>query len=365
MKRILLGSSALVGIALFASTASAQVTVRLGGFVNFEAGFLSDDLIDSLDEIVSGDDTDDDGFDFRNDTEVHIRADGKADNGLLYGTKIEIDSSGTSLNYDEAVLYVAGGWGRLELGDEDGASDTLTIFAPVVGIGQLDGDFADFGAPDTLIKPVDSSDSTKATYYTPRFAGFQAGISYAPQISDGGDSVVLNGINDIALTDAGDTPAGGFYDDVVEIGANYSTEISGFSVAVGGGWTFASAKDVTIGGAPLDTEDLNSWGGGAQVGFGGFTVGGGYIQADLTGDDADGWNAGIAYETGPFGVAVQYNDYDTGGLASADVSLITGGATYTLAPGLTVGADLAWYDVEQVGDDNEGWVGILSTRAAF
>lgn len=358
MKRILLGTSALAGVALFASTASAQVTVRLGGFVNFEAGFLSDDIFDSLDEIVSGDDETNDGFDFRNDTEVHIRADGKADNGLLYGTKIEIDSSGTSLNYDEANLYVAGGWGRLELGDEDGASDTLTVFAPVVGIGQVDGDFADFGAPDVLIKPVDSSDSTKATYYTPRFAGFQAGISYAPQIDDGGDSVVLTGLDDASA-------GGGPYEDVVEIGASYTTDISGFSVALGGGWTFGSAKDATVGGVPVEGDDLNSWGGGAQVGFGGFTVGGGYIQADLTGDDADGYNVGASYENGPWGVAVQYSDYDTGGLASADTSLISGGATYTLAPGLSVSADLGWYDVEQVGDDNDGWIGILSTRAAF
>jgi outer membrane protein OmpU len=359
MKRILLGTSALVGVALFASQASAQITVRLGGFVNFEAGFLSDDIFDSIGEIGDDDEDTEDGFDFRNDTEVHIRADGKADNGLLYGTKIEIDASGTSLNYDEANLYVAGGWGRLEMGDEDGASDTLTVFAPVVGIGQVDGDFADFGAPDVLIKPVDSGDSTKLTYYTPRIAGFQAGVSYAPQIDDGGDSVVLNGLDD---EDAG----GGLYDDVVELGVSYATDIAGFSVAAGGGWTFASAKETTdLLGNPIDEEDLNSWGGGVQVGFGGFTVGGGYIRADLTGEDADGWNAGASYENGPWGVAVQYSDYDTGGLASADASLISGGATYTLAPGLTVSGDLGWYDVEQVGEDNEGWVGILSTRVAF
>jgi outer membrane protein OmpU len=355
MKRILLGTSALAGVALFASAASAQVTVRLGGFVNFEAGFLSDDLQDSFEQLIGDEEDDDsDGFDFRNDTEVHVRADGKADNGLLYGVKIEIDSSGTSLNYDEANLYIAGGWGRLELGDEDGASDTLTVFAPVVGIGQIDGDFADFGAPDVLIKPVDSGDATKATYYTPRFAGFQAGVSYAPQIDDGGDSVVLNGVDD--------SEEGGLYDDVVELGASYATDIAGFSVAVGGGYTFGSAKEVAD---VAGEEDLNSWGAGAQVGFGGITVGGGYIQADLTGEDAEGWNAGASYENGPWGVAAQYSSFETGGLASADASLISGGATYTLAPGLTVSADLGWYDVEQIGEDNDGWVGILSTRAAF
>lgn len=351
MKKVLLGTSALVGVALFANTASAQITVRLGGTMEFQAGFLTDDLLDSLDP----NDDAEDGYDFRTDTEVIVRADGKADNGLLYGAKIEIEAGGggNDLDYDEAGMYVAGDWGRLEFGDDDGASDALSVFAPVVGIGQIDGDFGEYGAPGTVIKPLDTGDSTKVTYFSPRFAGFQAGVSFAPHSGDQGDNVLLDE----------DDAAGGAFKDVAEVGAQYQTSFGQFAVVVGGGWTFGDAKPIA--GIPNSDGDLNSFGGGVQVGWGGIQVGGGYVQSDIPGDDQEGWNVGAAYETGPWGIAAQYHAYETGGFASADTSLITAGTTYTVAPGLTVGADIGWFDVEQLGDDDDGFVGILATKVTF
>ena len=42
-----------------------------------------------------------------------------------------------------------------------------------------------------MIRPMDSDQSTKITYYTPRAAGFQAGISYTPEVdnADSGEAV--------------------------------------------------------------------------------------------------------------------------------------------------------------------------------
>ena len=37
-------------------------------------------------------------------------------------------TGGNSITTDEASVYVAGFWGRLELGDFDGAADTLAIY---------------------------------------------------------------------------------------------------------------------------------------------------------------------------------------------------------------------------------------------
>ena len=45
---------------------------------------------------------------------------------------------------NEASVYLSGTWGRIELGDFDGAADTLAIYAPLVGIEQIDGDAYDF-----------------------------------------------------------------------------------------------------------------------------------------------------------------------------------------------------------------------------
>src|SRR4051794_8485101 len=67
---------------------------------------------------------------FQIEAEIVVRADGKADNGLLYGAKVEFQNStptlsSTGVGTDEASVYLAGTWGRLELGDFDGAADTL------------------------------------------------------------------------------------------------------------------------------------------------------------------------------------------------------------------------------------------------
>jgi outer membrane protein OmpU len=331
MKKILFATTAAAALAAFSAPASAQMTVTLGGNVDFQAGFWDVDADDSTDR------------DFRNNTEVHVNADGKADNGLLYGVKIEIDSSGSSLEYDEANLYVAGAWGRIELGDQDGASDQLAVFAPVVGIGQLDGDYADYigelGAATYYVP--DSSDATKATYFTPTFAGLRAGISYAPE-DDGGDSVIRN------EADRGD------FSDFIEAGVNYSGEFSGFSVALGAGYSQAEAN-------AAGADDPSAWQAGAQVGFGGFAVGGGYVDMDDTGLK-NSWNAGVSYATGPFGVAVNYYTHD-GEEGVSDLDLIAIGGTYTVAPGLVVQADYYNFDFSDSGE--EGDLVILSTKVTF
>lgn len=328
MKKVLLATTAAAALAAFSAPASAQMTVKLGGFVNFEAGFWDDNVANSNDR------------EFRNDTEVHVRADGKADNGLLYGVHVEIDSAGTSLNYDEANLYVAGNWGRIELGDQDGASEQLSIYAPVVGIGQVDGDYADFvaGLGDLVLNAPDSSDATKATYFTPTFAGFRAGVSYATE-SNGGDSVLTV------------EPSAG-YSDWIEAGVNYSGEFSGFSVALSGTYSQADGNGFT--------DDFNAWQAGAQVGFAGFTVGGSYVDMDDFAYEK-AWNVGATYATGPFGVGVSYASQD-GATGVGDIELLAIGVTYTVAPGLAVAADYHNYDVTG-GEDGD--LVILSTRVTF
>ena len=78
MKRILLTGTALASSMLLASVAQAQLTVSLGGYTEFFAGFYDDDLPNRTHR------------EFELETEIVVRADGKADNGLLYGAKIEL-----------------------------------------------------------------------------------------------------------------------------------------------------------------------------------------------------------------------------------------------------------------------------------
>jgi hypothetical protein len=333
-----------------------------------------------------------------------VRADGKADNGLLYGAKVEFQNStggddAASVGTDEASVYLGGTWGRIELGDFDGAADTLAIYAPVIGLEQIDGDAYDFltvespetgtiyGAPPmgSLVQAPDAGDSTKVMYITPRFAGFQGGVSYATQSDSEAQDVV------------GFKTAGG-YKDFWEAGVNYTGEIYGFSLAAGVTGSGATGQDLGIVGGP-SLEDFVAWQAGAQLGYGGFKFGGGYIDAGdynavsgaaATSGDSTVWHAGISYTAGPVAVGLTYADAEgfkdrpdtaTGIPATYATSYKTygGGAAYTIAPGLTVQADVMYVD-EDLRDvtadtagaitgtrtsSNEGVVAVFSTRLDF
>jgi outer membrane protein OmpU len=291
------------------------------------------------------------------------------------------NSGTTGVGTDEASVYLGGTWGRLELGDFDGAADTLKIYAPLVGIEQIDGDYGDFLGVDAPVSPVstltfgsqpafgihipNSGDATKVMYLTPRFAGFQAGISYTPESDSQAQNVV-------AFENTST------YEDWIEGGINYTGEFSGFSVALGATVSSASGRDL---GTRL--EDFTAWNVGAQVGFGGFLLGGGYVDADdfnvptgATGVDQSVWHAGLTYTAGPVAVGASYMDAEgykgAGGTYASDYKAYGLGAAYTIAPGLVVQSDLMWIDEEvratpNAGPtfSNEGYVLILGTRLDF
>jgi len=152
---------------------------------------------------------------------------------------------------DEASVYVGGFWGRLELGDFDGAADTLAIYAPLTGVDSLDGDGIDFlnvtptsgkytgynlgrqpwGGPTAAVKAPDSSDATKIMYLTPRVAGFQGGFSYTPENgSEAQDVVMLKNLSN--------------YSNFLEFGLNYTGDFSGLTVAASATGTSANGKGV-------------------------------------------------------------------------------------------------------------------------
>lgn len=365
MRKFLFSTSAIVSAFAFVPAAQAQLEVSVGGFTTFQAGFFDNKFANQSDR------------DFQNESEIHIKADGEADNGLKYGAKVELlASTSDSSNADETVIYVSGDWGRVELGDEDGASDQSAVLAPTVGIGQINGSYLDWVQPtsrpagnieDTgggIIKPLDTDDSTKVTYYTPRMEGFQAGVSYVPESDD------QNNGEQIQFSDSS-----GNQENAWELGLNYrNTYNNGVSVRAGLGYVVSDAKNSS------GREDVSSWGLGARVGYAGFEVGGGYVDngdsnnnSGVAKDSETAWNIGARYEQGPWGVAVSYlaEDYDTNGgrgvtTGGGDYDAFVLGGTYAIAEGLTASADLAFFDRNfRSGTDDDGYVLVLETKASF
>ena len=365
MRKILLGSSALLTALVLAAPAMAELEVNVGGFVTTQAGFFDNDQANNS------------GRDFRNRSEIRLTAKGVADNGLEYGARVDLlTSSNLTQNARRTGINLSGDFGRLEMGDLDGASNNLTVLTPSVGIGQVNGSYVNFipttsrpagSAVETgggMIRPMDSDQSTKITYYTPRAAGFQAGISYTPEVdsADSGEAVQFS-------------DALGNHHDMIEAGLNYRAKYdNGIGVRAGVGYVTANSKDSGT------QEDINAWGLGLRVSYSNVELGATYVDngdsSNLLGtanDDETSYALAGSYKVGPWGMALSYihEDYDLAGGRGTDISggtysAVVLGGTYKIAEGLTTGADLAFFDRnKETGTDDNGYVLVLETKASF
>ena len=261
------------------------------------------------------------------------------------------------MSTDEASVYAGGSWGRITLGDDDGAADELFVYAPVVGNGQIDEDWFDFAGPgidtDDLLSPTDTSDATKITYLSPVLGGLQAGVSYTPQSDDEDQSVV--GFKAVD-PDADEN----LYKDLVEAGISYTREFAGVSLVLAGAYVHGDAKEGST------AQDFDAWGVGTQIGWQGFKLGGSYndngdsqIETDETGTKS--WNVGLAYEADDWGVAAQYQKVEVTG---RDINIYAVGAEYQIAQGLTFGPEVIFFDDDDP-DVGDGYVALATLNLEF
>ena len=186
------------------------------------------------------------------------------------------------------------------------------------GYGGLGANLFDSPTCTTNLR-INDNDSGKFTYITPRFAGFQAGVSYIPTLEAGGD-------NNSALTKigTGDNGRNSGLKNGVAGGVNYTETFGDVGVQASGGAMWAESFS---GGANGSNANLVAYNAGAQFSFAGFSLGGGWIyvpqgqrgvvsaaQAGTTGATAGSpirsngtsWTAGAAYEFGPYKIGLDY-----------------------------------------------------------
>lgn len=368
MKKILLCSAALVGVAFAAAPAMAQVDVTVGGHTKNYLGWSDQDE-------ALGNDTRD--FDILRESELHFNAEGTADNGLTYGFHVEAEvDGGDGFDVEESYLYLASSLGRINLGSEDGANYLLQVAAPSAD-SNIDGlrqyiQPVNYGAAtipnlDALFSAVNnassatalataeanladallgvggtgvrvlgggldyandvSGQSEKITYLSPNWSGFQFGASFTPDV-DNGNGVGTDGF---ALEDVG-------LEEAYEAAVRYEGTFNNIGFALGAGYTHVE-NDQT--GTSFD--DVQQWNIGADFDIGAFGLGAVYTQTDnalgVKDLDSDTWVIGADYTTGPFQFGVSYlnNDVDLRGAAGdIDTDRYTGGVIYTVTQGLTL-----------------------------
>ncbi len=380
MKKLLLGTTGLVAAAaVFVSAANAQTPkVTIGGFANFEAGTVHEDL-----------DSGKRSQGFRNDTELSFRVDGKMENrDLGYGAVADLeadvspDVNNQGFNAARTYVYLDGMWGRFELGSNEGASSTMRVDASTLAAasGGIDGSWVFFASPTgqsfittpglptehgslTALNDEGQANANKITYYSPRYQGFQAGVGYQPSQTDRGQQMTR--VNNVS----------GQSGNIFDAGLNYENQFGDVSLAAAATGQMGNANSV----APLQfqTQDLQAYNVGALVGYMGFKLAGSYGDWSdsnaANGSKARYWTVGAGYDYGAFGSSVTYLNSKTQGAGrfarDNKFDNIVVSVDYKLAPGLTPYAEYSMFNFDAAGNvrgqNNNGQVFLVGTQLAF
>ncbi|MEL7187654.1 MAG: porin [Pseudomonadota bacterium] len=338
MKKVLLGTSAIALAGAFATSAnSAEWNVKVGGYHNQMVAFGTTD--------IQGSTADFDGIDVKQNAEIFFLPSITLDNGLKFGANVQLESAGatgTADTIDESYMFVRGSFGEINLGSENSAGYKMHYAAPNVAIislnspsttqyiawgGQATGIFrGTIGG--TYLENNRNNDADRITYYTPRFAGFQVGASYARDASQ--DSNAQADINAFGTTH-----------DIFDLGANYVNDFGGVNLALSARWGIATIEPAAANQAGQDPTVL---GFGANVGFGGFTIGGSWAEQNDAGQlDGTAYDIGAKYSTGPWSFSLTYFHGEN---TQGEQDTFGAGINYQLAKGVRLNGFGAYVDYQ-------------------
>lgn len=317
MKKILLGTSAIVALGAISTEAFAadKISLGLGGFHRQYVTLENSDATPKPLKIGQ-----------RQNNEIYVNGSTTLDNGINVGVRTEFEaaSENTGNNTDRVFITVGSdAMGTVRLGGAAHMIDDYAVRAPMVGPADW-GDAGDWmswngtaDANSTAGDIADFGDNTiKMGYHTPSFSGVTAYASYS--VDDGN-----------AVNNAGGGVSRATTHDSASLGAAFEGEMGGASVAADVGY-------YTINGG-FDATSV-----GVNIGMSGFTVGGRYQNVDgevvATSVDGDQWEIGASYETGPYAIAAAYMNSDAKGVvATAGKDEWTSwqlGASYDLGAGV-------------------------------
>ena len=285
---------------MLAGTAGfAAAEVAVSGYA--EIGVLSTESAAATTTLgnVAGDLT------FHQDVEVTFKMSGETDGGLSFGAAIDLDETDVSLGDDDGTtVFVSGAFGKLTMGDTDGALDWA-----VQDAGSLTsmGDDHTTHVAYFAASGFDASQDNQVVRYEYSFGDFGVAVSF--EQADNGSSAV------------------GTLDDNLGIGATYSMDMSGTALKFGLG--YQAGSDGTTNG--------DVWGISAGAEFaGGFSGVIGYTDTSLdgVGNDSSALGLGVTYASGPLSVTANYGEIDNE--VAADVDSYGLAVNYDLGGGAVV-----------------------------
>lgn len=405
MKKHLLGTTALVAAGMFAmvDTASAQkvepIKVSVGGYWAEYISYTDQD--DRATATLAGGGTSsgkNQSFRQWSDKEIHFNGRTTLDNGLTIGFRAELEANTESDQIDESFMFIQSAFGRFELGSINNVHYRMAYKAPEA---QTRAWINEGNVHNVVINPTGSpifdstlgttaprfydNDSEKINYYTPRFAGFQVGVSYIPDSTQDRNNVANH-------------PVSNAYSNGWAAAVNFVRTFGAFDVAASAGYMTWEGPETAPG---IQAPDPDMYSFGLRLGFAGFKVGGSYgrIKDGRTGAagtsagastagagtakiDGHAWDAGVMYTFGPAAVSLNYfrgkNDDSACSLTTQTCassgddkwSMLSLAGKYTLGPGVSLEANLwtAEFEGNTAGvttDDNEATGALVGIVLVF
>ena len=358
MRKTLFGTTALIAASLAMSgTANAQnnegIQLGVGGYMNNFFAIGDNESDTRVDDNETG---------HFSDGEIVFSGEYTLDNGITVGANVQLEAFSTGDQIDENYAYVEGSFGRVQLGSENTAAYLMQYAAPNVGVPVNSGWVTSFIAPDgnysaaQFRRPGGSTfgdfgnDENTVTYFTPRFAGFQVGASYQPTLTGTGEGANFPTNRIGAEGNHG-----------AAVGVNYVNSFNGFDVALSGGYrTILDENPAAFGDEP------EQYSAGINLGYGGFTIGGSWAGEDsetATGvdsnNDGNGFDYGVSYNTGPWGVGFTgfYSETENPAFAGDDeYQAYQAGVEYTLGAGVTTSLSALYAEYEAAaGNETDGY----------
>jgi predicted porin len=374
MKKQLMTTTALVAAGVIASSGAAlgasKPKLSLGGWFEGIVGISDiDNKVNTGGQRV--------GLDVQQDSEVFFKGSVKLDNGIKITTRVELEaqSSNSGDQIDEAYMGIKGKFGEIRIGSEDNAAHLMVTGNSgswATNVGQnLNFDVGDWvetptGHRASTVQRLDigEGDSEKLTYFTPRFGGFQLGLSYMPSANEGGNG-------DVETTSAANHS--GF-----AAAVRYSGKFDAVGIGASAGYVQYNPPG---GSAPNRLSDPKGFAAGLKLTFGKITIAGGTgremnIASDQSTASATRGNSyydfGIKYNGGKnkFSLGYMISEDDASTAAGEDETTIAM-LSYRrdLGPGVQYRLNVMYGDFEGEtngsSDDNDGYAITTSVRLAF
>ena len=346
MHRHLMTATALVAASMLAAggaVAADKMKMKKSLSVNGSFDALVGGILNE-EQKVGGKDMakDTSAIDVRSDSEIHFNGRATLDNGLKIHMRTELEgqndagSGNTDDLIDEYYLSVSGSFGQIIMGGTGGAGiKMLTGLSGswATGVGEtLAYDSAAWAGGSAAgnfhtIQNVrmQDHDADKVTYISPKFGGFQVGLSYsADEMNDGKNQRV---------------DAEGGRHNGLEGAASYSGKFGDVSFGVGAGMSAyqGATKDKT-------KEDQSDWVVAGRLDFGGgFRVSAAHKRTTDDADAAQGQvtDLGARFVAGPnsFSLVGSMGEMEESG---AQYTAVMGSYARALGAGMKWHANLIW-----------------------